>query len=112
MALNTVGDYIAEARRLLQDAVTPYRYSDADMIAALNIGLLEAKRLRRDLFLGRDAPSYATTGQTVEIDEQYRPALAYYITGRIGIRDAEPNQDARATVMMNKFVAQLLTIQA
>ena len=29
----------------------PYRYPDDDLIDALNIGLLEARRLRADLFL-------------------------------------------------------------
>ena len=50
-ALETVGQYLEEARRLLQDEIAPYRYPDDDLIDALNIGLLEARRLRADLFL-------------------------------------------------------------
>ena len=50
-ALETVGQYIEESRRLLQDEFTPYRYPDDDLVDALNIGLQEARRLRADLFL-------------------------------------------------------------
>ena len=50
MALDTVQDYVSAARVLLQDTVAPYRYSDADMIAELNLAILEAKRVRPDLF--------------------------------------------------------------
>jgi hypothetical protein len=118
MALDTVTDYVVEVRRLLQDAVVPYRYSDENMLSALNMGLLEARRLRPDLFLSsglRNAvPSFSTTtGSTlVPMDPQYRPAIVYYMCGQTQLMDEENTQDQRATVFMNKFVSQLLTIAA
>lgn len=113
-ALALVSDYLTEARALMQDTVVPYRYADADLIRALNIGLLECRRIRPDLFIGRmDAvPDYTTTGQTVVFDQQYRSALVYYIVGRAGIRDDEPDADQRASAFLNKFLAQLQTVQA
>ena len=48
--LNTVSDFVAEARVLLQDTVIEYRYPDVDILAALNNGLQEAIRIRQFLF--------------------------------------------------------------
>ena len=58
-ALDTVAQYLEEARRLLQDEVAPFRYPDDDIVDALNIGLMEARRLRADLFL----PLFDVRGQ-------------------------------------------------
>ena len=112
--LSTVEAYISQARVLLQDTVDlPYRYADAELIDALNRGLLEIRRIRPDLMLQYVTSSVPTiaTG-AVPLDEQYRTALLYYIVGQAQLRDDENTQDARATVFLNKFVAQLLTIQS
>jgi hypothetical protein len=42
----------------------------------------------------------------------YRVSLLYYICGQAQLRDDENTQDARASVFLNKFVAQMLTIQS
>jgi len=112
--LVTVADYITEARRILQDQDDPKRYPDGDLIAAINIALMEARRIRPDLFLGRfnDLPSVSDPADEVKIDPMYRPSVLYYITGRVELRDSEDTKDQRATVLMNKFVAQLLTVQS
>jgi hypothetical protein len=112
--LDLVSDYITEARRLLQDTVSPFRYPDADLIAALNIAVLEARRLRPELFIGRfnTLPTVSTGADAFDIDPMYRPSFVYYIVGRVELRDSEDTKDARASALMNKFVAQLLTIQA
>jgi len=114
-ALDTVANYIADARVLLQDTVADYRYSDAELIENLNLGLLEMRRLRPDLMIstfGSTIPKYTSTSQTVACDAMYRPALLYYICGQAQLRDDEATQDARATVFINKFTAQMLTIGA
>lgn len=114
-ALDTVAKYVTSARVLLQDTVVPYRYSDAELVLALSFGILEARRLRADLFIGRyDAlPSFTTNdGTTVTFDEQYRMALLYYIVGHAQLRDEEDTQDARAAVLLNKFTSQMLAIAA
>jgi len=118
-ALETVGQYLAEARRLLQDEYAPaYRYPDRDLVEALNIGLLEARRLRPDLFLPLfDVPFVDTAGTidtstTVTLDPMYRSSLVYYVVGRAQLRDDEPTVDQRAGALMQKFLAQMLTITA
>lgn len=112
-ALATVADYISEARVLLQDTVAPYRYPDADLVAGLNLAVLEARRLRSDLFLGvTTLPTYsaASTGTTVAIDEQYRVAFVYYVCGHAQLRDDEGNQDVRAGTFLKMFATQLTSL--
>ena len=43
MALDTVADYIHDARVLLQDEVAPYRYSDTQLVTSLNYAFMEAQ---------------------------------------------------------------------
>jgi hypothetical protein len=115
-ALDTVGQYLEEARRLLQDEIIPYRYPDADLVDALNIGLLEARRLRADLFLPLfEIPWFDTSGTidtaaAVTLDSMYRPSLVYYIVGRAQLRDDEATTDQRAAALLQKFVGQMLTL--
>lgn len=119
-ALDTVGQYLEESRRLLQDEIAPYRYPDDDLVDALNIALLEARRLRADLFLPLftlewfdPAAAIATTkAKKVTIDPMYRQSIVYYIVGRAQLRDDESTTDARAASLITKFTAQLLTIQS
>jgi hypothetical protein len=115
-ALDTVGQYMEEARRLLQDEVVPYRYPDDDIVDALNIGLLEARRLRADLFLPlfevtwTDPSGTINMAAPVTMDPMYRPALVYYVVGRMQLRDDEPTVDTRAGALMQKLAQQLLTV--
>ncbi len=117
MALDIVSDYLTTARTLLQDTLVPYRYSDAELIDALNMAVMEARRLRPDLlksYFNSSLPSFsaAALGAAVPIDPQYRAAFVYYIVGMATLRDGEDGQDTRAASFLNKFTAQLLTIQA
>ena len=114
-ALDTVGQYLTEARRLLQDETVPYRYPDADLVDALNIALMEARRLRADLFLNAFNlpffdPDAIVPETAVPMDPMYRSSLVYYIVGRAQLRDDEPTTDQRAGALIQKFTAQLLTI--
>lgn len=116
MALDTVGQIVARARTLLQDTVEPYRYPTADLIAALNEACMEAKRLRPDLYLRTfdlTLPVFAAEVDTVsegQIPSEYRPAFVYYLVGNAQLQDQEDLQDARATVFLNKFTAQMLQV--
>lgn len=117
MALDTVQDYIDRARPLLLDTVQPYRYSTVDLVEYLNQGMLEARRLRPELFLGSlDAalPEFDTSDLSVAvpIDPMYRVTFVYYICGQAQLRDEENTQDDRAAALLNKFVSQLLSIQS
>jgi hypothetical protein len=116
-ALETVGQYLAEARRLLQDEYAPsYRYPDVDLVEALNIGLMEARRLRPDLFLPLFEVPFVDTAGTIDkqvsitLDPMYRSSLVYYVVGRAQLRDDEPTVDARAGSLLQKFLQQMLVI--
>lgn len=110
MALATVQALIDSARTLLQDKTAPYRFSDAEFIAALNVAVLEARALRPDLFITATAlPSFTAVGDsTSPIDEMYRPAFLYYLVGHMQLRDDEETQDARASAFLTKFTSQLV----
>jgi hypothetical protein len=109
-ALDTVGKIVDYSRVLLQDTLEPYRYPTASLIDNLNVALLDARRLRPDLFLytSTDVPSYSATSEIVDIDQQYRMALVYYVAGTAQMRDEEDVTDARAMLFMQKFTSLLI----
>jgi hypothetical protein len=108
-ALDTVAKVISEARVLLQDTVnSPYRYSDPELLSALNQAFPEAKRIRPDLFLSLTMPEYTVVDTTaISLNEMYRMALVYYIAGRAQLRDDEDVQDQRAAAFLQMFATKL-----
>lgn len=113
MALDIVADYVARARVILLDEVVPFRYPDEDLVEALNEGILEARKLRPDLFVGSfrsPLPSFSVTTTTaaVPIDPMYRVAFVYYMAGTTQLRDEENTQDSRASAFLTKFSSSLL----
>ena len=110
MALETVADYLRESRILLQDFVAPYRYPDEALLRALNMGLQEVRRLRPDLlrrYLRTTLPQYTSVTQTVEMEEQYRLPLVWFITGYAQLADDEDVQDQRAAGFVAMFMNTL-----
>jgi len=115
-ALATVEDYIDDARVLLQDEVAPYRYDDTSMLTALNVTLLETRRLRPDLFLSfttniaEDSIPQFTTVNTdaVEIEAQFRLGVLHGLVAHALERDQEDIQDDRSTQFMNVFNAIMI----
>ncbi len=107
--LNTVADYISQARVLLQDTVnSPYRYADADLLVELTNAFPEAKLLRPDLFLTTQLQSFSTNDNTaVTFDPMYRVALVYYMVGKMQMRDDEETQDQRAAAFLSLFTQKL-----
>jgi hypothetical protein len=105
---------MADARTLLQDTIPPYRYDDPSLLTALNITLLEARRLRPDLFVF----NLETKGQTqsfTEVDEtyvamepQFRLAILHGLCAHALERDQEDVQDVRASSLMAQFNAGLV----
>jgi predicted HAD superfamily phosphohydrolase len=129
VALKTINDYVCRARGLLQDLVAPYRYSDALLMAGLNLAMGEISRIRPDIVLAdRYSQGTSETDQTVPFDElvfdsivpsddvpvppQHRMALLMFMVGYAQLHDNEDVEDARAAALLNKFVAQLLTVAA
>jgi hypothetical protein len=114
--LNTVADYIAQARTILQDTTaSAYRYSDNDLKEALGLAIYETRRIRPDLFLGHntttvpDIDSATTTNTPVTMDRQYRVALVHFMVGHVGKRDEEEASD-RAGAFLNAYRTQLLSV--
>jgi hypothetical protein len=115
MALDTVADYISEARVLLQDTVQPYRYPDADIVSALNMALPETAKARPDLFIGQTSFQTLTISDTsvaVAMDPMYRSAVLYYILGHIQLRDDENVTDQRSEAFFNMARAKLLSLSS
>lgn len=108
----TASDVINDARAILQDTDSQlYRYSTADLVSYLNTALLEAKRLRPDLFvsyIGEDVPSFTegTLNSDFPIDEMYFSPIVFYVVGFAELRDDEFTVDARAATLMNQFTSK------
>lgn len=123
MATNrTIGGLLTEARVMLQDTVSDnpaYRYSTDELLEAFNGALTEARAKRPDLFLGtlglRDALPLYTSSDTDEdfpLPEWVYPTVLNYVVGRTMLRDDTYANDSRAVVLMNRFVNQLLGVNA
>jgi hypothetical protein len=114
--LDTVGDYLTEARVLLQDQTAPHRYPDTELKSALGMGIYETRRMRPDLFVFAgstpDISSSSDDDDPVPVDEQYRLALVYFVVGQMGLRDEEEAAEARAAGYQRLFVAKLLSVAA
>lgn len=109
--LETVVDYIQDARTLLLDTIPPYRYSDTSLLVAFNLSLLEGRRVRPDLFVykyGNTVPYYdAVSGAVVPIEAQFRKAFVYGLASHALARDQEDVQDQRANLFMGVMMSIL-----
>ncbi|TXH19348.1 MAG: hypothetical protein E6R03_00650 [Hyphomicrobiaceae bacterium] len=108
--LDTVADYVREARTLLQDTVQTYRYSDDELISALNLAVMTARRLRPDLFIGVTTLPYFTAVDTTTftMDPMYRRPFVYFMVGHAQLRDEEDTQDPRAAAFIGMFTQQMM----
>src|SRR5436190_24292779 len=112
--LNTVADYIADARTLLQDRLPPYRYDDPSLLIGLNVALLEARRIRPDLFVfnrsvnGQVQAFIMVDDTHVALEPPFRLALLHGLCGHALERDQEDVQDIRATRFLGLFNAGLI----
>jgi len=103
---------IDDVRTLLLDTVAPYRYTDAELITALNTALMEARRLRADLFVtrwGNEVPSYsAPSAERFCMEPQFMLAFVFGTCAHALLRDDEDVQDQRASTFNLRF-EQILT---
>lgn len=122
MAL-TFGTIIGDARTLLQDKLPTsggaLRYSDDEMFEAINRFMLEVRTKRPDLFLSygmrKALPVYSAAkdmNTTFPLDPSCYSAFVYYAVGSAELREDVWSDDSRAVSMMNKALAQLLTVQS
>ena len=120
--LETVADYISDARTLLLDKISPYRYDDASLCVALNVTLLEARRVRPDLFVFCSPVVQHFEEQDIEaltlvkMEEQFRLAILHGLVGHAIERDQEDIQDSRATafltIMSNILIGKVMVATA
>lgn len=111
--LETVSDYISDARTLLQDTIAPYRYDDPSLLVAFNTTILEARRIRADLFVfryGHDrVPSFnANDNEEFHMEPAFRLAFVFGTVAHALMRDQEDIEDARATTFMSGFNSMLM----
>lgn len=123
-------DLIDEARVILQDTDTPYRYTTEVLRSKLNRGLQELARLRPDAFWDRfhvddvvvpevaasdpdpvtdpgefDPDEAAVVGEddAVDIPMQFYTALVYWVAGSAELVDDEFTADGRAALLLTQF---------
>lgn len=103
-ALETVKDYIDDARVLLLDKTAPYRYDDPSLLVAFNVALMEAQRLRADLFMlhyNSQAPFFSQVDTTpFHFERPFRLGIVFGLLAHAIQRDQEDVQDARAATFM------------
>lgn len=112
-ALKTITDYIDDGRVLLQDEVAPYRYDDDSLLVAMNVALLEGRRLRPDLFIFQKNGSYVQSfqdndGTELVMEEQFRLAFLHGMCAHALERDMEDIQDNRAASFAKTFQSILI----
>jgi len=111
--LETVSDYITDARTLLQDVIQPYRYDDPSLLVAFNTTILEARRIRPDLFVynhGHDrVPSFnSNDNEEFKMEPAFRLAFVFGTVAHALMRDQEDIEDSRATAFMSAFNSMLI----
>ena len=116
--LETITDYINDCRTLLLDRTEPYRYDDDSLVTAMNVTLLEARRIRADIFIynrlvnGSKVPSFqGNDGSILIMEEQFRLAILHGMMGHALQRDQEDIQDERAGAYMKIFSDMLLGVR-
>jgi hypothetical protein len=124
-----VQDYIRLTRASLQDLIVPYRYSDQDVLDALNFVMTEVHRIRPDIFLaakydtrlkrgdmGDYAPGMFTSqmnqNNVVPVSSRYLHPMIWYMSGYLQTYDVADTQDQRAQAFMAKFQQHLMSVSA
>jgi len=105
-----------EARVLLNDQIidanTITRYTESQLLGYARQALVEARRVRPDLFLSNLTgafPAFAAT-DIVPLPEEYHVCLTDYVTHRAELRDDEFAVDGRAAGLYQKFKAGLMGV--
>lgn len=116
-AYRTIGDMMVDVRVLLQDTRSPFRYREPDLYTSLNAALMQARRTRPDLFMGRFGSEdfsfdEVRKAEPFPLAPWYWEAFIEYIVGRSEMRDDEFSNEGRAVVFMNRFHAKMLSLGA
>ena len=112
----TIDEIIADVREILQDEVSPYRYTDASLVRNLNNALAQLYRVRADAFFGTydsgipkfsEADLGQSPGTAFPVHDMYSVSVVYFMAGYAELRDDEFNVDARAATLLKQFVAEI-----
>lgn len=116
--MRVVSDLLTRVRIVLQDQDSAnYRYPTKDIVGYLNDAVLEAKRIRPDLFLGQylSNPPQVTLADNADYSAVAFPlpdscftACIDYCAGRCELRDDEFAVDGRAMTFVNSFAMKLM----
>lgn len=104
-----VGDLVRLVRQTVQD-IDEDRYTDSRIIDAINLGVLDTRRARPDLFIGRfdePAPQYAGLTTVFDLPEIMIPPIVAYAVGWVEMADDEYTQDGRAAALLKKYSSDL-----
>jgi len=114
LVARTLDDIVLDVRSILQDTVTPYRYSSGDVVRAYNNALSQLWRLRADIFFGHyeaGVPSYSESdlgqGEVIPVDDMYATPIIYFMAGFAELRDDEFTVDARAVTLVKQFASDV-----
>lgn len=109
MAYPLASDIIRRARALLQDSDTPFRYSDVDLLDAINDGVQRCVSLRPDYFLDVSfAPvPAATTAADVQIQDALIFPVLMFAVGNMYLREDEFQNDGRASALVKDLEARI-----
>lgn len=126
-ATKAIDDVISEVRLILNDqgiAGSAYRFSNAQLLSALNTALRELYRYRPDAFIGNfttgvlsnnAVPTYAvgdlnlTPATALPVDDRlFFGPLVFYTAGRTELSDDEFTDNNRAMTLLTSFRQMLV----
>tara|TARA_R110000851_G_scaffold265570_7_gene418094 strand:- start:4619 stop:4987 length:369 start_codon:yes stop_codon:yes gene_type:complete len=115
----TLDTALSHIRDLLKDTqADAYRHSSAKILRVTNVALVEARKLRPDLFIPSlvtySAPTLTTAdlGQDPQtplpIDDMYFMPIVEYVVGFVSMEDDEFVIDGRAVQLLNRFSQKMI----
>lgn len=105
----TPQELTTDARAILQDTRTPYRYTDTDLLRYVEDGVSTFLRIRPDLRVGYGwRPGQPDIPASLE-ESGYRPLLAEYVAAKAELRDDQFVENGRVVALLQKVRAGLLT---
>jgi hypothetical protein len=123
-----VSDYVSATRSFLHDLIgPPYRYSDDDIINALNVAVGDISRIRPDIFLEYKyqgplprasqlndlvPPLYQATrpNDVVAIPRKFYQPTIFFMSGMLQLYDVDDTQDVRAQAFYGKFLGAFMSL--
>lgn len=109
---------VDEAREILQDTETPYRYDDPILLNILNRALQELGRIRPDAFWSTFVTddivvpevTTLTLSTTFPVPMQFYLPVVSFIVAWAEVLDDEFTQDGRAAMLLQQFKTQVLAL--